>query len=180
VLVKEETETKNNLGNRLIEDFVYYAHQYMGSSSQALRTSALKILREISKTQSIELIQGYFYARAASFQASHGDPEQVMLLILIYTNLLRELIDSKEYQGLVKGNSANNLVKVYNPDNEKNLEDLKRRAVLLGDTVHALFNCTSDVTVREITARLAVPLLSESQPMMQVFLEFISLVREKA
>jgi hypothetical protein len=46
----------------------------------------------------------------------------VVLLILVYVNLLRELIDSKDYQGLVKGNSANNLVKVYNPDNEKNLE----------------------------------------------------------
>lgn len=94
----------------------------------------------------------------------------MVLLILVYVNLLRELIDSKDYQGLVKGNSANNLVKVYNPDNEKNLEELKRRAALLGDTIHALFNCTSDVTVREITARLAVPLLPESQPMMQVFL----------
>lgn len=36
------------------------------------------------------------------------------------------------------------------------------------------------MTVREITARLAVPLLPDSQPLMQVFLEFISVVREKA
>lgn len=40
-----------------------------------------------------------------------------MLLILIYINLLKNLIDSKEYQSLIKGNNANNLVKVYNPDN---------------------------------------------------------------
>lgn len=44
-----------------------------------------------------------------------------MLLILIYLNLLYDLIESREYQNLVKGNNANNLVKVYNPDNEKNL-----------------------------------------------------------
>lgn len=71
-----------------------------------------------------------------------------MLLILIYLNLLNDLIDSREYQNLVKGNNANNLVKVYNPDNEKNLEELKRKATLLGETVYRLFNCSSDVTVR--------------------------------
>jgi hypothetical protein len=41
------------LGNRLTEDFIYYAHQYLSSSAQSLRTSALKIMHEISKTQSI-------------------------------------------------------------------------------------------------------------------------------
>ena len=35
------------------------------------------------------------------------------------------------------------------------------------------------MTVREICARLAVPLIQESHFMMQIFLEFISLVREK-
>ena len=179
MLVKEETESRHNLGNKLIEDYIYYAHQYIGSSSQTLRTSALKILYEISKTQSIELIAAYFYSKATSFQSSQSDPEQIMLLILVYINLLKELIDSKEYQSLIKGNNANNLVKVYNPDNEKNLEDLKRKAALLGETVYRLFNCTSDVTVREICARLAVALIPENQSMMQVFLEFISLVREK-
>ena len=67
------------------------------------------------------MLRGFFYGRATAFQASRADPEQVMLLILIYMNLLRDLIESKEYQSLVKGNSANSLVKVYNPDNEKNL-----------------------------------------------------------
>jgi hypothetical protein len=102
-----------------------------------------------------------------------------MLLILIYLNLLRVLIASKEYQGLVKGNNANNLIKVYNPDNEKNLEELKRKAQLLGETIYQLFHATSDLTVREITARLAVPFIPESAPMVQVFLEFISIVKEK-
>ena len=45
--------------------------------------------------------------------------------------------------------------------------------------MYRLFNCTSDVTVREICARLAVSLIPESQSMMQIFLEFISVVREK-
>jgi hypothetical protein len=63
-------------------------------------------------------------------------------------NILRELIDSKEYQNLIKGNNANSLIKVYNPDNEKNMEELKRKAQLLGETIYRLFNCTSDVTVR--------------------------------
>lgn len=89
MLVREETESRNNLGNRLIEDFIYYAHQYMGSASQSLRTSALKILYEISRTQAVELIQGYFYGRAGNFQGGQGDPEQAMLLILIYINLLK-------------------------------------------------------------------------------------------
>ena len=40
-----------------------------------------------------------------------------MLLIIIYINLLKNLIESKDYQSLIKGNNTNNLVKVYNPDN---------------------------------------------------------------
>ena len=55
-----------------------------------------------------------------------------MLLILIYTHLLHELIASRDYQNLIKGNTANALVKVYNPDHEKNLDDLKRKNSLLG------------------------------------------------
>jgi hypothetical protein len=86
------------------------------------RTSALKIFYEISKTQSYELIQNYFYGKAANFQKSNADPEQILLLALIYLNLLKELINSSEYQRLVKGAGANTLVKAYNPDNEKNLE----------------------------------------------------------
>jgi len=70
------------------------------------------------------------------------------LLALIYINLLKELIQTTEYQRLVKGNSGSALVKAYNPDNEKNLEDLKKKANLLGETVYKLFNSTSDVTVR--------------------------------
>ena len=76
---------------------------------------------EISKTQAIEIIQTYFYNKATSFQHSQADPEHIMLLILIYTHLLHELIASKDYQNLIKGNTANALVKVYNPDHEKNL-----------------------------------------------------------
>lgn len=45
--------------------------------------------------------------------------------------------------------------------------------------MYQLFNSTSDVTVREICARLSVPLIPESQPMMLMFLEFIAVVREK-
>lgn len=120
-LVKEQTEPKNNLGNKLVEDYIYYAHQHIGSSSQILRTAALKILYEVSSAQSIDHIRNFFYAKAVSFQSSQADPEQIMLLILIYLNLLYDLIESREYQNLVKGNNANNLVKVYNPDNEKNL-----------------------------------------------------------
>jgi len=78
-----------NIGNKLIEDYVYYAHQYIGSSLQALRTSALKILYEISKTQSYEVIQAFFYAKAIAYQNGNSDPEQTMLLILIYCNLLK-------------------------------------------------------------------------------------------
>lgn len=44
VLVREETMNRNNLGNKLIEDYIYYAHQHISSSCQAFRTSALKIL----------------------------------------------------------------------------------------------------------------------------------------
>lgn len=121
VLVKEETVQRNNLGNRLIEDYIYYAQQHLSSSGQAFRTSALKILFEISKTQSFELIQVYFYSKAPAFQHSTADPEQILLLALIYLNLLKELINSSEYQRLVKGTGASALVKVYNPDNEKNL-----------------------------------------------------------
>ena len=105
------------MNNKLIEDYIYYAHQYLASSCQTFRTSALKILYEISKTQSIELIQGYFYTKAINFQHSSSDPEQVLLLALIYLNLLKELINSNEYQRLVLGTGANTLVKVYNPDN---------------------------------------------------------------
>ena len=122
ILVKEETIDKNNGGNKLIEDYIYYAHQYISSSSQNLRTCAFKIIHEISMTQSTFLISDYFYQKAASFQQSEGDPEQMLLLGLIYINLLKELVFSKEYQNLVKGNSANTLVKVYNPDNEKNMD----------------------------------------------------------
>ena len=105
----------------MIEDYIYYAHQHIASSSQIFRTSALKILYEISKTQSYELIQTYFYGKSQSFQQSTADPEQILLLALIYMNLLKELINSSEYQRLVKGAGANTLVKAYNPDNEKNL-----------------------------------------------------------
>ena len=121
VLVREETRDKANSGNKLIEDYIYYAHQHLTSSTLPLRTSSLKILYEISKTQAIEIIQTYFYNKATSFQHSQADPEHIMLLILIYTHLLHELIASKDYQNLIKGNTANALVKVYNPDHEKNL-----------------------------------------------------------
>jgi hypothetical protein len=180
VLVREETQSKANLSNRLIEDYIYYAHQHLTAANAPLRTASLKILYEISRTQAIEVIQPFFYARAGNFQHSQADPEHVMLLMLIYTQLLHELIASKDYQTLIKGNNANALVKVYNPDHEKNLEELKRKNTLLGETIYHLFNCTSDVTVREICARLAIPLIQESHHMMQIFLEFISLVREKA
>ena len=50
---------------------------------------------------------------------------------------------------------------------------------MLGDTIYNLFNATSDVTVKEICARLSIPLIPESQAMMQMFLEFIAVVREK-
>lgn len=103
--------------NKLIEDYVYYAHQFIACSSVPLRTSALKILHELSKTSHCSLIEPYFLSKAVPFQSSRCDPEQIVLLILIYSNLLRELIASKEYQSLVKGNNTNNLIKVYNPDN---------------------------------------------------------------
>ena len=132
VLVRQETINRNNVGNRLIEDYVYYAHQHITSSCQIYRTSALKIFYEISKTQSYELIQNYFYSKATAFQNSIADPEQILLLCLIYLNLLKELINSTEYQRLVKGAGNNALVKVYNPDNEKNMEELKKKTALLG------------------------------------------------
>ena len=132
VLVRDQTKDRQNSGNRLIEDYVYYAHQHISSSSQSFRTSALKILYQISKTQSYELIQGYFYSKAVNFQRSTADPEQILLLALIYLNLLKELINSSEYNRLVKGAGANNLVKAYNPDNEKNLEEIKKKTSLLG------------------------------------------------
>ena len=74
VLVREETQDRANTGNRLIEDYIYYAHQHLTSSSLPLRTSSLKILYEISKTQAIEIIQTYFYNKAPSFQHSQADP----------------------------------------------------------------------------------------------------------
>lgn len=83
-----------------------------------------------------------------SFQQSKANPEQILLLALIYLNLLRELINSSEYQRLIKGNGASALVKVYNPDNEKNMEEIKRKTNLLGETIYCLFNSTSDVTVK--------------------------------
>lgn len=92
--MREETATRNNLGNKLIEDYIYYAHQHISSSCQLFRTSALKILYEISKTQSHELIQNYFYSKATSYQQSTSDPEQILLLSMIYLNLLKELISS--------------------------------------------------------------------------------------
>ena len=78
-----------NLGNRLIEDYIYYAHQHLSSSCQVFRTSALKIFYEISKTQSYETIQGFFYGKATAYQQSTADPEQILLLALIYLNLLK-------------------------------------------------------------------------------------------
>lgn len=74
VLVREETMNRNNLGNKLIEDYIYYAHQHISSSCQIFRTSALKILYEISKTQSYELIQAFFYSKASAYQHSTSDP----------------------------------------------------------------------------------------------------------
>ena len=60
---------------------------------------------------------GYFQDKAGRYQQTRSDPEQVLLLGLIYLNLLKEIINSGEYQRLVKGAGANNLVKAYNPDN---------------------------------------------------------------
>lgn len=44
------------------------------------------------------------------------------LFIDIYFNILHEIVESQAYQQLVKGVGSNNLVKAYNPDNEKNAE----------------------------------------------------------
>lgn len=85
-----------------------------------------------------------------------------MLLIIIYINLLKNLIASKDYQNLIKGNNANNLVKAYNPDNEKNMEDLKRKAQIISETIYKLFRFTSDTTVKEITSKLIIELIAEN------------------
>lgn len=82
-----------------------------------------------------------------------------MLLIIIYINLLKNLINSKDYQNLIKGGNTNNLVKAYNPDNEKNMEDLKKKLQLLAETIYKLFSSTSDNVVKEITSKLIVELI---------------------
>ncbi len=51
------------------------------------------------------------------FRNCRGDPEQVFLFIEIYFNIIKEVVNSKEYQSLVKGAGSSNLVKAYNPDN---------------------------------------------------------------
>jgi len=59
-------------------------------------------------------------SKAESFRNCRDDPEQVHLLIEIYFNIIKEVVNGKDYQMLVKGIGNNNLVKAYNPDNEKN------------------------------------------------------------
>lgn len=50
------------------------------------------------------------------------------------------------------------------------MEELKKKAALLGETIHRLFSGTSDISVREISARIAIGLISESKFMMQILL----------
>lgn len=82
------------------------------------RTAALKILLEIGKVE-CQMIDKFFISKSQKFSSSREDPEQVCLLVQIYFCLLKELVQSQIYQSLVKGVGSNNLVKAYNPDNEK-------------------------------------------------------------
>jgi hypothetical protein len=119
VLVKEETQKDKD--GRLLDDFIYYAQQYLSSSSSVSRNSALKILSEISRSH-CGLVEKFFLSKTGVFRNSKDDPEQVYLLIDIYFNIMEEVVQSQQYQQLIKGVGSNNLVKAYNPDNEKNAE----------------------------------------------------------
>jgi hypothetical protein len=68
------------------------------------------------------LIEKFFISKTSIFRNSKDDPEQIYLFIDIYFNILGEVIESSTYQQLIKGVGSNNLVKAYNPDNEKNAE----------------------------------------------------------
>jgi len=82
------------------------------------------------------------------FRNSKDDPEQVFLFIEIYFNILREVVNSQVYQQLVKGVGSNNLVKAYNPDNEKNAEELKTRVNTISETIKLLCELSANPSIR--------------------------------
>jgi hypothetical protein len=144
----------------------------LSSSSAVSRTSALKILSEISKWH-CTLIEKYFLSKTATFRNSKDDPEQVYLLIDIYFNIMAELVQSQLYQQLIKGVGSNNLVKAYNPDNEKNAEELKNRVNSISEAIKQLCELSANPSIREICSKRAIPFIQESKHMMQVFLDYI-------
>ena len=157
VLVKEETQ-KDKQEMRLLDDFIYYAQQYLSSSSSVSRTSALRIMSEISKSH-CNLIEKFFLSKTSLFRNSKDDPEQVYFLIDIYFNIMEEVVESQQYQQLIKGVGSNNLVKAYNPDNEKNAEELKNRINTISEGIKQLCELSANPSIREICSKRSIPFI---------------------
>lgn len=88
--------SNNQKPSQLLDDYIYYAQQFLSSSVMAARTAALKILLEIGKVE-CHMIDKYFISKFQMFSHSRNDPEQVCLLVQIYFCLLKELIHSHLY-----------------------------------------------------------------------------------
>ncbi len=84
-----------------------------------------------------------------------------------------EVVQSQQYQQLIKGVGSNNLVKAYNPDNEKNAEELKGRVNSISEAIKQLCELSANPSIREICSKRAIPFIQESKHMMQVFLDYI-------
>ena len=81
--------------------------------------------------------------------------EQVYFVSSIYFCLLRHLIEGHDYQTLVKGkNQGNsNAIKVYNPDHERQTEEIKQKIQAISMTISQLYHNTASKPIREVIAK---------------------------
>ena len=74
--------------------------------------------------------------------------------------LLSGIVSSSAYQNLIKGNATNSLVKVYNPDHEKQAEELKGKINLICESIYKLHGKTQNPTVRMMIGKKSVNFLN--------------------
>ena len=159
-LIKEEKISETQTSASLLEDFLYYALQNINSSSLLIRSSALKIIDCLSTiNQPSPAIENYFFDHAPQLSQTH-EPEHVYLISNVYFTLLVSILNSNAHDNLVKGNANANLVKVYNPDHEKQAEELKGKISLICEKIYDLYSSTPNTTVKTIIGRKSIFLLN--------------------
>lgn len=146
-----------------------------------MRTSALKILSTVGVNGWVSLIEGYFSDEGVMRKfKTISEFEQVYFASSIYFCLLRHTIEGSEYQTLVKGKNQGNssTIKVYNPDHEKQTEEIKHKVQAISMTIAQLYHNTAAKAIREVIAKEATCFMTESLPLLLVVVFHLSSTRD--